>query len=235
MGNDGAWRCPPQEPAGEPLALPIPARRGARRRALEWRRPEDVQLTTGEGPCVDALRSGRPVLVPDLGLDPRWPAFVAAAREHGVSAYALDLPPEEALLLMRAQAFADRRLPARLEPPDAGTDRRPRAIAPVCHRGPAAHLPAAAWGVEGAGHAAVRARRRRHAGRAAAAGGGPPRPHRAGRGVVGPAARPPPERAHVLLREAADRRGDAVADWRTPCCVATTCSGRPESARRAAG
>src|SRR5215212_8943228 len=33
---------------------------------------EELQFAHGEGPCVDASRSGRPVLVPDLpGLSPR--------------------------------------------------------------------------------------------------------------------------------------------------------------------
>lgn len=53
---------------------------------------EDLQFTLGEGPCVEASRSGRPVLVPDLaGPDPvlngaRWPAFSAEAHASGVGA-----------------------------------------------------------------------------------------------------------------------------------------------------
>lgn len=42
---------------------------------------EDLQFSLGEGPCVDAASSGRPVLVPDLN-DPvqtsRWPIYAAA-------------------------------------------------------------------------------------------------------------------------------------------------------------
>lgn len=54
-------------------------------------RIEELQLTLGEGPCVDAVRHGGPILVPDLE-DPhevatdRWPAFIGAAAEVGVRA-----------------------------------------------------------------------------------------------------------------------------------------------------
>jgi hypothetical protein len=52
---------------------------------------EDLQLTLGEGPCVDAARAGSPVLLPDLGVSPdvaveRWPAFLDAATKAGVEA-----------------------------------------------------------------------------------------------------------------------------------------------------
>lgn len=55
---------------------------------------EELQFTLGEGPCVQASRSGRPVLVPDLpraatssGAGPvEWPLFAAAALESGVGA-----------------------------------------------------------------------------------------------------------------------------------------------------
>ena len=52
---------------------------------------EELQLTLGEGPCVDAVRSGTAVLVPDLS-EPddlsveRWPAFMKGAEEAGVRA-----------------------------------------------------------------------------------------------------------------------------------------------------
>ena len=50
---------------------------------------EDVQYTLGEGPCVDAVETRAPVLVPDLG-DPelvRWPGFrEGGARRAGVQA-----------------------------------------------------------------------------------------------------------------------------------------------------
>lgn len=52
---------------------------------------EDLQLTLGEGPCIDAVRSGAPVLVPDLAATTdlavdRWPTFLAGAAEAGVRA-----------------------------------------------------------------------------------------------------------------------------------------------------
>jgi GAF domain/ANTAR domain len=52
-------------------------------------RIEELQLTLGEGPCMDAISSDAPVLVPDLdqpeNIDVRrWPAFAAAAAEAGV-------------------------------------------------------------------------------------------------------------------------------------------------------
>jgi GAF domain-containing protein len=49
---------------------------------------EELQFTLGEGPCVDAYRSRRPVREPDLA-DPRadrWPAVSGPAIEAGVRA-----------------------------------------------------------------------------------------------------------------------------------------------------
>jgi ANTAR domain len=46
---------------------------------------EDLQFTLGEGACMEAAVSGRPVLVPDIGdhaLTTRWPMFAAAVTEH---------------------------------------------------------------------------------------------------------------------------------------------------------
>jgi GAF domain len=54
-------------------------------------RVEELQFLLGEGPCVDAVASAEPVLVPDLdnpddlAVD-RWPAFMAGATEAGVRA-----------------------------------------------------------------------------------------------------------------------------------------------------
>jgi hypothetical protein len=52
------------------------------------RQMEDLQFVLGEGPCVDASRSGWPVLVPDLIMDAsqRWPAFTPGATAAGVHA-----------------------------------------------------------------------------------------------------------------------------------------------------
>lgn len=52
------------------------------------RRLDEFQFTFGEGPCLDAVRLRRPVLVPELeGVGGRrWPAFTPAAVDHGVRA-----------------------------------------------------------------------------------------------------------------------------------------------------
>ena len=49
---------------------------------------EDLQFALGEGPCMDATRSGRPVLCSDLSVDgvARWPAFSSGAARAGVAA-----------------------------------------------------------------------------------------------------------------------------------------------------
>jgi GAF domain-containing protein len=49
---------------------------------------EELQFALGEGPCIDAHRDGRPVLVPDLAApaEVRWPAFVEAALVTGARA-----------------------------------------------------------------------------------------------------------------------------------------------------
>jgi hypothetical protein len=49
---------------------------------------EDLQFSLGEGPCVDASQSGRPVLQPDLGRTARerWPVFAAGAEAAGLAA-----------------------------------------------------------------------------------------------------------------------------------------------------
>lgn len=52
------------------------------------RRLEDVQHTLGEGPCLDAHRTGRPVSEPDLAQSrrARWPAFGVEALAAGAAA-----------------------------------------------------------------------------------------------------------------------------------------------------
>lgn len=49
---------------------------------------EQLQFTLGEGPCVDASQTGRPVLQPDLArtAPQRWPAFADGALDAGVRA-----------------------------------------------------------------------------------------------------------------------------------------------------
>nr|WP_237551486.1 GAF and ANTAR domain-containing protein [Streptomyces sp. SID8367] len=55
---------------------------------------EDLQFTLGQGPTLDAARTGEPVLVPDLHTVPesRWPAFLQAiGRHHPRAVFALPL------------------------------------------------------------------------------------------------------------------------------------------------
>jgi hypothetical protein len=49
---------------------------------------DELQFTTGEGPCVDAFVSRRPVLPPDLTARSagRWPGYTSAALDAGVGA-----------------------------------------------------------------------------------------------------------------------------------------------------
>ena len=56
---------------------------------------EDLQFSLGEGVCLEASRTGRPVLVPDMTDTPdtsRWPIYADAVMEAGVGAvFALPL------------------------------------------------------------------------------------------------------------------------------------------------
>lgn len=54
----------------------------------ESERLEDLQFLLGEGPCIDALASRRPVLVAQLDEEAtrRWPGYTPAAQEGGVRA-----------------------------------------------------------------------------------------------------------------------------------------------------
>jgi hypothetical protein len=49
---------------------------------------EELQFTTGEGPCHEAFQARRPVLTPDLGAVARgrWPGYASAAQASGVGA-----------------------------------------------------------------------------------------------------------------------------------------------------
>jgi hypothetical protein len=52
----------------------------------------ELPFTMGVAPCLEAFAARRPVLVPDLAEDGRWPGFAAAARERAVAAiFALPL------------------------------------------------------------------------------------------------------------------------------------------------
>ena len=49
-------------------------------------RIDELQFSAGEGPCFDAVRYCRPVLVPDLAADAgRWPGYASSAIEAGVT------------------------------------------------------------------------------------------------------------------------------------------------------
>ena len=50
------------------------------------RRLEDLQLTAGQGPCLEAYATGAPVLVPELAVESRWPGFAADAIVAGAGA-----------------------------------------------------------------------------------------------------------------------------------------------------
>ena len=52
------------------------------------RRLDELQFTFGEGPCLDAVHQGGPVLVADLDdtAEQRWPAFRGALLDAGVKA-----------------------------------------------------------------------------------------------------------------------------------------------------
>ena len=55
------------------------------------KRIEDLQITLGEGPCIDTIHTGTPVLVADLHdrddiATWRWPTFMTAAADAGVRA-----------------------------------------------------------------------------------------------------------------------------------------------------
>jgi hypothetical protein len=49
---------------------------------------EELQYTLGEGPCIDAYRTGTAILEPDLAApaSPRWPAFTPEAVDAGARA-----------------------------------------------------------------------------------------------------------------------------------------------------
>ena len=51
-------------------------------------RLEELQFVLGEGPCVDAVAAGQPVLVPDLTVDGpvRWPVYAPSIMEAGFRA-----------------------------------------------------------------------------------------------------------------------------------------------------
>lgn len=51
-------------------------------------RLEELQFMLGEGPCLEAIATGRPVLIADVddGAASRWPMYASAVRQQGVRA-----------------------------------------------------------------------------------------------------------------------------------------------------
>ena len=99
-GGDPAQACA-RALAAEGVAVSLLV--GARRTAEPlWCHPglsarfEELQFTLGEGPGPDAVRTGSPVVEPDLDRvrPERWPALLPAARElgvHGVCCFPLGI------------------------------------------------------------------------------------------------------------------------------------------------
>ncbi|MFG1923200.1 GAF and ANTAR domain-containing protein [Cryptosporangium sp. NPDC048952] len=54
-------------------------------------RADEVQYDVDEGPCLEALSTGRTIHVDDLATDPRWPRYRMPALAHGVAS-SLSLP-----------------------------------------------------------------------------------------------------------------------------------------------
>ncbi|MHC6594291.1 ANTAR domain-containing protein [Arthrobacter sp. C152] len=50
-----------------------------------------IEQNLGDGPCVDALETGQPVLLGDISKDPRWPEYRSALSAAGISS-ALGVP-----------------------------------------------------------------------------------------------------------------------------------------------
>lgn len=50
------------------------------------RRLDEIQYQVDDGPCLHALRTGRPVTVTDLACDSRWPAYRQRGEANGLGA-----------------------------------------------------------------------------------------------------------------------------------------------------
>jgi hypothetical protein len=78
LGVDGVWAGVGAGPQGAVLAW------GQNKTSTAL---QDAQFTLGQGPGLEAVRAGAPVLVPDLAYAAsRWPGFVPAAEDLGVHA-----------------------------------------------------------------------------------------------------------------------------------------------------
>ena len=102
--GEGGGGLPPETAAAAAVALGVDGIRagvgtGPEGIVLAWGRQgtaaelEEVEFTLGEGPGLDCVAAGVPVLVADLSeAASRWPAFASAASELGVRAvFALPL------------------------------------------------------------------------------------------------------------------------------------------------
>ncbi|MGN9813674.1 GAF and ANTAR domain-containing protein [Micromonospora sp. BQ11] len=98
-GNDGLLRrvcgAAAQELAASGAGISVMTEDGVRGASAASdpvsERLEELQFTLGEGPCIDAFASRRPVLISDLGAlvaraDGRWPFYAPAAHEGGLRA-----------------------------------------------------------------------------------------------------------------------------------------------------
>jgi GAF domain-containing protein len=60
---------------------------------------DQAQYSTGQGPCLDAYRSGAILRIDETLDDERWPAFAEAASDHGVrSTLSLPLRAEDGII-----------------------------------------------------------------------------------------------------------------------------------------
>lgn len=63
--------------------------------SLPARAMDELQNRHGEGPCLTALKAGRPLLIQDLNQDGRWPGYIPTALASGVgSILAVPLTPK---------------------------------------------------------------------------------------------------------------------------------------------
>ena len=77
---------------------------------------ESLQIEFDEGPCLETYRTGKPVLIPDLGRDTRFPQFSPRAREAGLaSVFAFPMSAGDIRL---GALDVWRRTPGELEPAD---------------------------------------------------------------------------------------------------------------------
>ena len=145
--------------------------------APEWERIGELADLLGEGPCIDAARMLRPVLVPDLAADRhRWPTYSVALAQVGVRGVfsfplqvgavnvgVLDLyavtrtdlePPDLALALAIAQVATSVLLTGSQASPRPDDPVHPPRRGPLGRRdrGPE-HLAGPRRGPSGAGHA----------------------------------------------------------------------------------